>query len=117
LGMDVCLLWVLCVVRSLRRADHSSRGVLLSVVCLMCVIVKPRKKWGDLGPQGAVEPLKKSIELVWLIKICLNKTYSKVLIRKHVCDTIIISKTLRLSTRGAYLGNSLFELLTRYYED
>jgi hypothetical protein len=32
-GMDVCLLWVLCVVRyrSLRRADHSSRGVLTVV--------------------------------------------------------------------------------------
>jgi hypothetical protein len=29
-GMDVCLLWVLCVVseRSLRGADHLSRGVL-----------------------------------------------------------------------------------------
>ena len=35
-GMDVSLLWVLCVFRnmSLRRADHSSRGVLPSVVCL-----------------------------------------------------------------------------------
>ena len=33
-GMDVCLLWVLCVVRyrSLRRTDHSSRGVLPTVV-------------------------------------------------------------------------------------
>ena len=32
--MDFCLLWVLCVVRkwSVRRADHSSRGVLPSVV-------------------------------------------------------------------------------------
>ena len=32
--MDVCLLWLLCVVRyrSLRRADHSSRGVLPTVV-------------------------------------------------------------------------------------
>ena len=31
---DVCLLWVLCVVRkrSLRQADHSSRGVLPTVV-------------------------------------------------------------------------------------
>jgi hypothetical protein len=31
--MDVCLLWVLCVVRyrSLRRIDHSSRGVLPTV--------------------------------------------------------------------------------------
>jgi hypothetical protein len=35
-GMYVCLMWVLCVVRwrSLRRADHSSREVLPSVVCL-----------------------------------------------------------------------------------
>ena len=33
-GMDVCRLWVLCVVRyrSLRWADHSSRGVLPTVV-------------------------------------------------------------------------------------
>jgi hypothetical protein len=30
-GMDVCLLGVLCVVMSLRRADHSSRGVLPTV--------------------------------------------------------------------------------------
>jgi len=32
--IDVCLLWVLCVVRlkSLRRTDHSSRGVLPTVV-------------------------------------------------------------------------------------
>ena len=43
-GMDVCLLRALCVVRqrSLRRADHSSRGVLQSAVWLICVIVKPR---------------------------------------------------------------------------
>jgi hypothetical protein len=42
-GIDVCLLWVLCVVRyrCLWRADHSSRAVISSVVCLS-VIVKPR---------------------------------------------------------------------------
>jgi hypothetical protein len=42
-NMDVCLLCVLCFVRyrSLRRAYHSSRGVLPSVMCLS-VIVKPR---------------------------------------------------------------------------
>jgi hypothetical protein len=41
--MDICLLSALCVVvrsRSLRGADHSSRGILLSVVCLS-VIAKP----------------------------------------------------------------------------
>ena len=33
-GMDICLLWVSCVVRyrSLRRADHLSRGVLPTVL-------------------------------------------------------------------------------------
>ena len=42
-GMEPCLLCVLCVVRyrSLYRPDHSSTGVLPSVVCLS-VIVKPR---------------------------------------------------------------------------
>jgi len=42
-GMDACLLSELCVVRrrSLRRADHSSRGVLPSMVRLS-LIVKPR---------------------------------------------------------------------------
>jgi hypothetical protein len=50
--MDVCLLWVLCVVsdRSVRRADHSSRGVLPSVVCLS-VILKLQQREG-LGPLG-----------------------------------------------------------------
>ena len=40
--MDICLLWVLCVVRwrSLCRADHSSRGVPPTVVCLS-VIMNP----------------------------------------------------------------------------
>jgi hypothetical protein len=54
--MVVCLLWVLYFVRyrSLRRADHSCRGVLPSVVCLS-VIVKP-VQWGGPGPLGAVAP-------------------------------------------------------------
>jgi len=51
-GMDVCLLWVLGVVRSrsLQRADHSSRAVLPSVVCLS-VIVKLRY-WEALAHWG-----------------------------------------------------------------
>ena len=42
-GMNVYLLCLLFVVsqRSLRRADHSYRGVLLNVICLS-VIVEPR---------------------------------------------------------------------------
>jgi len=39
-GMGVCLLRVLCTVRltPLRRADHPSRGVLPSVVCLNVIV-------------------------------------------------------------------------------
>ena len=50
--MDVCLLWLLCVVmcKSLRRFDHSSRGVILNVVCLSA-ISKPQH-WEGLGPLG-----------------------------------------------------------------
>jgi hypothetical protein len=50
-GMDVCLLWVLCVVRyrSLWRVEHLSR-VLQSVVRLS-VVSKPQQ-WGDLDPLG-----------------------------------------------------------------
>ena len=38
-GMDVCLLQVLCVVRwrSMRRADHFSRGFLPTLVSKLCV--------------------------------------------------------------------------------
>jgi hypothetical protein len=52
--MNFCLFTVLCVVmwRSLRRADHSSRGVLPSAVCLS-VILNPRSRGGP-GPPGAV---------------------------------------------------------------
>ena len=56
-GMDVCLLWELCVVRwrSLRRADHSSRGVLPTVMC-RCVWSRKPKGWGDHGPRWAAAP-------------------------------------------------------------
>ena len=53
-AMDVCAVWMLCVVRksSLSRADLLSRGVLPTVVCLS-VIVKPGQ-WEDPGPLGTV---------------------------------------------------------------
>jgi hypothetical protein len=38
----------------MRRADHSSRGVLPTVVCLS-VIMKPRQRGGP-GPLAAVAP-------------------------------------------------------------
>jgi len=49
--MAVCLLWVLCVVRqrSLRRADHSSRGV-LPTVARPCVWSRNLEKTRRLKP-------------------------------------------------------------------
>jgi len=40
---------------SLRRADHSSRGVLTDCGASLCVI-QNRREWGGHGPLGAVAP-------------------------------------------------------------
>jgi len=64
-------LGVLCVVRSLCRADHSPRGVLPSMVCLS-VIKKPHE-WGGPGPLGAFAPWKIYIArsgINWIIRNC-----------------------------------------------
>ena len=47
-GRDVCLLWVLRDVRwrSLRQTDHSSRGVLPSMVYLM--VLQPTRGWSTV---------------------------------------------------------------------
>jgi hypothetical protein len=54
-GMDICLLWVLCAVRyrSLRRADHSSRGVLPTVVrrCVWSRNLKNEEAMTRVGSQ------------------------------------------------------------------
>jgi hypothetical protein len=57
--MDVCLLCVLCVVRwrSLRWADHSSRGV-LSTVARRCVWSRNLVIRGGHSPRWAAEPEK-----------------------------------------------------------
>jgi hypothetical protein len=54
-GMDVCLLWVLCVVRqrSVRRADHSS-GVVLPTVASRFVWSRNLKNEEDLTRFGRV---------------------------------------------------------------
>jgi hypothetical protein len=53
-GMDVCPLWVLCFIAqgSLPRADHSSRGILPSVVCRTECDLETSKKeatWARFG--------------------------------------------------------------------
>jgi hypothetical protein len=56
----VCLLWVSCVVRmrSLRRADRSSRGVLPTVVC-RCVWSRNLVNEEALSPWGGCRAQKK----------------------------------------------------------
>ena len=60
--IDVYLSWVLRVarLRSLRRADHSCRGVLRSVMCRI-MIEEPRR--GRSGPARAVEPREEKLKL------------------------------------------------------
>jgi len=48
--MDVCVVCCQVKYRSLRRADHSSRGVLPSAVCLS--VIAERQRLGGLGPLG-----------------------------------------------------------------
>ena len=50
-GMDVCLLWVLCVVRGWSLVQRSPTDSDAS----LCVILKP-KEWEDPGPRRAAEP-------------------------------------------------------------
>jgi len=59
-GMNVCFLWLLCVVRwrSLRRADHPSREVLQNMVCLWSRSLANEE---GLAPQGAVGQCKKKL--------------------------------------------------------
>jgi hypothetical protein len=67
--MDICILSVLCVVRqrSLRRADHSSRGILPTVV-RRCVWSRKPQEWGGHDPRWVAEPQKKKLTLNLSIK-------------------------------------------------
>jgi len=65
-------MWVLCIVRwtSLRRADHSSKGVVPKVVCLI-VIVK-LQWWGGFSPLGGPLLHEKRIELLSLYRCTVH---------------------------------------------
>jgi len=60
-----CLSGVLCVVkeRSMRRADHSSGGVLPTMVS--CDVIQKPQKWGGLDPRGAA-----ALQVYIYIKFC-----------------------------------------------
>ena len=90
-GIDVCLLWVLCVVRyrSLRRADHSSRGVLPTVV-RRCVWFRKPQEWGGHDPRWVAAPQqKKKLEKMHLVGCFRNYEY----IAMHGFMNVNIKKT------------------------
>ena len=72
-GMDICLLWVSCIVRqrSLRRADHSSRRVLPTVL--------RRRVWSRNIKNGC------SIYIYDISHLRVNKTVGKEL--QKVCTS------------------------------
>jgi len=75
-----------CVSSGRGRADHTSRGVLQSVVGLS-VIVKPRL-WGGPGPLGDVAPGEKytPIPSLHFCQWCFNKHMDNCIERSHACS-------------------------------
>jgi len=66
--MDICLLWVSCVVRwrSLRRADRSSRGVLPTVVCRVWSINLVNEAMTRVGSQRHKKKCKmNTMHVIW----------------------------------------------------
>jgi len=106
--MEVCLLWMLCVVRwrSLLRADHSSRSVLPTVVCLWLWI---------LDNQEALAHWK-------LLRRCKNK-YMPALCKRVKCQSSCKNVCLQTCTRfllnifytgvpdGGCVGRNIFALM------
>jgi len=64
---NVCLLRVLCVIRysALRRAHHSSRGVLPNVVC-RCVWSRKPREWGGPGPLAGLLHQMENKPIFWV---------------------------------------------------
>ena len=100
-GMDVCLLWLLCVVRyrSLRRIDHSSRGVLPTVAC-RCVWsrnleieeAKARYRAVKVQPQWVVTPGKQTTTTTYPI---YNHNWRNIsTIHIYIYITILVSKEI-----------------------
>jgi hypothetical protein len=80
-----------CCVLSLRRAGPSSRGVLPSVVCLMCVIMKPRRNeeaQAHIGLSSHRKEKKRGKELqIYLNYVCgRGREAGGVAVGRCLCD-------------------------------
>ena len=107
-GMDICLLWVSCVVRwrSLRWADHSSRGVLPTVVrrCVWSRNIKNRRSIyiydiSSLRVNPATDNL--AILIFWQLKktfprpeVLLSITHYTYWFCEFVCSLDLLSPSL-----------------------
>jgi hypothetical protein len=88
--MDICLLWVLCVVRyrSLRRGKHSSRGALPTVVRRFVCDLETlwmRRPWPALGRRAIGKKMK-----------CV--TYNKCVPNRVLQIYRVISKLLQVAS-------------------
>jgi hypothetical protein len=95
--MSVCCECCVLLGRGLRRADHSSRGVLPSVVCLS-MIVKPRKMRRPRPPKGLSSHWKKitkaSSDNGWLHQL-IHNNYICVTVRYTTAAVDTASRTNR----------------------
>lgn len=91
---------VMCCWKFLRRANHSSRGVIPSVMCPMSLIVGNQR--GDLGPLGDLEPWERywniglsSIEYVYIFHFARFEILTAVLLMFEVfwgCDSVLLGE-------------------------
>ena len=100
-GMDVCLLLVLCVVRlrSLRRADHSSRRGVLTVVC--CVWSRNHKIPRECGGQGPPGGYQREIYIYIYIYI-----YNHLEALRKPCQRrplVIYERNLKITSNITYI--------------
>jgi hypothetical protein len=107
-GMDVCLLCVLCVVRysSLRRADHSSRGVLPTVV-RRCVWFRNLVNEETLAHWGLLRQKRTKHTLAcWLLHICRVETCRSLRISCIVYHTLHLLDNILITLHSYYRAAS-----------
>ena len=74
--------------RSLRRPDHSSKGV-LQIVVFLSVISKPQQR-SDLDPLGVLEPWGKIIFMFWkVVNYCCQKVILWLFVTVTVCGSFV----------------------------
>jgi len=109
--MDVCLLWVLCVVRSVRRADHSSRGVIPTVVrrCVWSGNLKDKEAIARAGPQR--HKVKIPVFIIYFVVFLTTGPWPRPQRVLHTVRSIASSFSLRYPLVSLRSSSSCLHLL------